>query len=113
MKKAPIRGGAEWSSFQSILARPVLGPELETSDEAVHTMHVEGHISHDGESIEGPQVMFVRMVKRAQPGAFTNRPFQMVCFVMGHSAVCVVHISIVCKMNELWHIPDQTYPVSA
>ena len=45
IKKAPISEGAEWSSFQSlqsILARPVLEPELETCDEAVHTMHVEG-----------------------------------------------------------------------
>ena len=105
IKEAPIWEGAEWGSFRSILARPVLEPELEASDEAVHTMHVEGQISCDGESIEGPQVMFVQMVKRALLGAFTNRRFQMVCFVMGHSAVSLVHISIVCKINELWLIP--------
>ena len=61
--------------------------ELETSDEAVHTMHVEGQISRDGESIEGPQVMFVQMVKWTLPGGFTNFRFHMVCFVMGHSVV--------------------------
>ena len=105
IKKAPIWQGAEWSSFRSNLARPMLEPELETSDEVVHTMPVEGQISRDGDSIEGPQVTFVQTVTRALPGAFTNRCFQMVCFVMGHGAVSLMHISIICKINELWLIP--------
>ena len=50
-------------------------------------------------------MMFVHMVKRALAGAFANRRFQMVCFVMGHGAVSLVHVSIVCKINELWLIP--------
>ena len=105
IKKASIWEGAEWSSFRSIPARHVLEPELETSDEAVHMMHVEGQISRDGKSVEGTQVMFVKMVKRPLPGAFTNHRFQMVCFVMGHSALSSVHISIVYKINVLWLIP--------
>ena len=103
-RKRRLLEGAEWGSFRSILARPVLEPQLEPSDEAVHTIHVEKHISPDGESIEGPQVMFVHMVTRVLPGPFTNRRFQMVCFVMGHSVVSVGHISIACKINDLWLI---------
>ena len=105
IKKAPIREAAEWGSFRSILARPMLELELETSGEAVHTMHVEGQISRYWESMEGPQVMFFQMVKQARPGSFTKRHFQMWCFVMGHSAVSLVQNSIVCKINELWLVP--------
>ena len=67
IKKALIWEGAEWSSFRCILARLVVYLEVETSDKVAHTVHVEGHISRDGEPIEGPQVMFVHMVKRALP----------------------------------------------
>ena len=67
-------------------------------------MHVEGHISHAGEWIEGLQVMFVEIVKRALPGAFTKHRYQMVCPLMGHNAASMVHISIVYKINELWLI---------
>ena len=105
IKKAPIWERAEWGSFRSILDRLVLELELETNDKALHTMHVERHISRDGESIQGQQVMFVEMVKRALPEAFTNRRFHMLCFVMGRTAVCVVHILIICKINVLWLIP--------
>ena len=86
IKKPPIWEQAEWGSFRIILARPVLEPELETSDEAVHTMHVEGHISHWGIN-RGTQVTFVQMVKQTLPRAFANHRFQMVCFVMGHRAI--------------------------
>ena len=60
IKKVPIWEGVEWGGFRSVLARPELEPELETSDEAELTMHVEGQILRDGESIEGPQVMLYR-----------------------------------------------------
>ena len=104
IKEALTWEGEEWSSFWSILARRVLEPEPEKYDEAVHTMHVEGQISCDGESMEGPQVMFVQLVKRVVPGAFINRRLPVVCFVMGHSAVFLVHIWIVYKIIELWLI---------
>ena len=104
IKKAPIWEGAEWSSFRSILARPMLKPQLETRDEAVHTMHVEGQLSRDGQSTEGAQVKFLETVTRALRGIFTNRRFKTVCFGMGHSAVCVVHISIIYKTNDVWLI---------
>ena len=67
-------------------------------------MNVEGHISRDGEWMEGLQVMFVEMVKRALPGAFTKHRYQMVCRLMGRNAASVVHILIVYKINELWLI---------
>ena len=105
IKIAPIWEEAEWSSFRSIVGRLMPEPKFEASDEAVDTMHVEGHISRDGELIEGPQVIFVQMVKRALPRAFMNRRFQMVCFVIGHIIVSVVRISIVYKINEPWLIP--------
>ena len=100
IKKAPLWESEEWGSFRSILARPVVEPEVETTDEAVHTLHVEGQISRDGEPIEGPQVMFVQMVRRALPAAFTNRRFSVVWLW------CL--ISIVCEINEPWLIlrPD-------
>ena len=75
--------GAEWGRFRSILVRPVLEAEFESSDEAVHMMHVEGPISHDGESVERPQVMFVQMVKRALLAAFTNCRLQNGVFSNG------------------------------
>ena len=40
IKRVPIWEGAEWSRFQSILARPLREPKL-TTNEVVHTMHVE------------------------------------------------------------------------
>ena len=44
---------------------------------------------------------FVQMVKRALLGAFMQRRFQMVHFVMVHIAMSSVHILIVYKINEL------------
>ena len=44
--------------------------------------------------------MFVQMVKHALPGAFMNRRFHMVCFVIGHTVVSVVQNSTVYKIND-------------
>ena len=100
IKKAPNWERPEWSSFRSLLARAVQEPKLATSDEAAHTMRVEEQISHHGEPITGAKVMFIHMVRRALPGAFTNRRFQIVWFVIGHSALRTMHYSIIYKMNE-------------
>ena len=72
--------------------------DWKTSCEAVHTTHVQDQVLCDGDSIDGLQVMFVHMVKRAKPGPFTNRRFEMVCFAIGHSGVALVQVSIFCKL---------------
>ena len=70
IKKAPIWERVEWSSFHSLLARPVREPEMDTTDEAVHTIAVKKTDFSCSGTVEGPQVMVVQSVKQAVPGAF-------------------------------------------
>ena len=114
IKKTPFWESQDCSSFQSVPARPGVLLELETIDKAAHTMHVEKRISRDGEPTEGPQVMFLPMVKRALPGLTCNLLGQttIVCTSFHIQYAWVLHVSWTLTVNH-FHPSQVSEPLSS